>query len=182
MHELNGKTMEKDIVEDKELLVGLLKMPTRHQAFRLLLEKYQQKVYYFLRSMNLGHEDADEQIQEIFIRFWRNLSLLQSTESLPVFLHRLAADVYLKHSNEKSEGEAKVFSEQSREFTGGRDQQAMQLALSKLTGRQKIIFILKQHEQFGYSDIASITRTPIVEVRKNFNEALERFSTSYPQP
>lgn len=132
--------------------------------------------------MGFSHEEADEQIQEIFIEFWRSLSVLQKTEASYILLYRLAADVGLKRLSEKPEGEVKVFPERRQAFTGANEQHGMQPALSKLTKSQKIIFILKQYEQFDYSDIASITRMPIDKVRNDFSEALDRFSTSYQQP
>ena len=173
--------MKKDLVEDEELLASLLKTATRREAFSLLLAKYQPKVYYFLRNLNLGHEEADEEIQEIFIQFWRSLAQLQKTDSLPVLLYRLVADRCLKRWDKNPDSEANVSPEASRGFTDGRGQPAMQLALSKLSGSQKIIFMLKQQEQFSYSDIALITRRSIPDVRKDFSKALEIFSYSVQQ-
>ncbi|QHS55258.1 hypothetical protein GWR56_06775 [Mucilaginibacter sp. 14171R-50] len=94
------------------LAVLLQNVATRKEGFRLILLKYQQRIYYFLRRIGFSHEEADEQIQEIFIEFWRSISLLQKTEASPLLLYRIAANLGLKNLSEKPQRKVNVSPEQ----------------------------------------------------------------------
>lgn len=107
------------------LAVLLQNVATRKEGFRLILLKYQQRIYYFLRRIGFSHEEADEQIQEIFIEFWRSISLLQKTEASPLLLYRIAANLGLKNLSEKPQRKVNVSPEQRGAFTGESEQLAM---------------------------------------------------------
>ena len=62
------------VIEDDYILQKFEDTNTRHEAFSLLLNKYQQKVYWHIRRMVLNHDDADDLVQDVFIKVWKNLS------------------------------------------------------------------------------------------------------------
>jgi DNA-directed RNA polymerase specialized sigma24 family protein len=59
--------------EDEEILSKFRDEKTRNEAFNLLLKKYQQKIYWHVRRMVIDHDDADDIVQDVFIKIWKNL-------------------------------------------------------------------------------------------------------------
>ncbi len=65
-------------VEDAEILQKFSVEKTRQEAFNLLLNKYQQKIYWHIRRMVLNHDDTDDLVQDVFIKVWKNLGSFRS--------------------------------------------------------------------------------------------------------
>ncbi|NNU34811.1 hypothetical protein HK413_13475 [Mucilaginibacter sp. S1162] len=75
--------------DDTALLSLCQNRATRNEGFKLVLNKYNQPVYYFLRKIGLTHEAADELLQDIFVRFWKSAYMEHAT--LKIILYRPAA-------------------------------------------------------------------------------------------
>lgn len=137
---------------DDEVLLSLFQnRTTRNEGFKLILEKYQRKIYYFMRRMNLGHEDADELVQDVFVKFWKLQNWLTATDQLNLKLYQSACELCLN-------------------FLQGDNE----IDLQGLTVEQHIIFVLKQYEEFDYPKIAGITHFPVDEVRGIFKAAINK--------
>ena len=138
---------------DDEGLLGLLQNKvTRNGAFRVILNKYQQQLYYFLRRMGLGHEDADELLQDIFVKFWKTDMAKQEYGSIKIILYHFAATSCLDYL---------------------RKHQAM--VAHGLPAEQEMIIMLKVQEEFDCREIAQITSIPFNEVRKSFSTGISEF-------
>lgn len=131
--------------DDEALQVLLQNKVTKNDAFRLILKKYQQKIYYFLRRMGLGHEDADELLQDVFVKFWKTVNTSQAGEALNITLYGLAAKGCLAYQQKHSIK-----------------------TLQGLTAEKQLFIILKEQEEFDFQEIAQITAIPVNEVRVSF--------------
>jgi DNA-directed RNA polymerase specialized sigma24 family protein len=141
--------MKSEEEEDKQIFTALLSPGNRRDAFVLLLNKYQKRLYTFMRRMNLGHEETDEQLQNLFLWFWKNLDHYQRDNVLSVLLYRLAAEIctgfLTRHPQQKLPG---------------------------LTIDQQLIFRLKQSEDLDFDEIAQITQVSNKEARQHFYQAI----------
>lgn len=137
--------------DDMALLSLFRNKITRNEGFKLILGKYQRKIYEFLRRMNLSHEDADEQVQNVFVKFWKQQNWLKETDQLNIELYRTA-------------------SEQCLSFL----QKHKEIDLKGLTCEQQIIFVLKQRGEFDYTEIADITALPAARVKEIFKGVINK--------
>lgn len=140
--------MEPNTIDDREILAGLIRLSSRQQAFQLLLKKYAPGLYYFLRHLGLDHEDADEQVQEIVVKFWRSLNRLKDSDRLDIALYSTAVEAGFIFLRKRSG-----------------------LDIDGLSTEQKMVFTLKQQD-FDHHGIAIITGLPLNEVRDHFRAAL----------
>ena len=76
-------------VEDSEILTKFAQENTRDEAFRLLLTKYQQKVYWHIRRMVISHDDTDDLVQDVFLKVWKSLSNFRNDSQLYTWLYRI---------------------------------------------------------------------------------------------
>lgn len=125
--------METNVIDDQEILAELINPSSRQQTLQLLLKKYTPGLYYFLQHSGLDHEDADEQVQEIFVRFWRTLDSLKETDRLDVALYHIAVETCLPFLAQFTEA-----------------------SLEGLTAEQKMVFALKQLREFDFHEIATM--------------------------
>lgn len=139
--------VEKD---DTALLTLFQNKATRNEGFKGILNKYSQQIYYFLRKIGLEHEDADELMQDVFVKFWKTATGKESGNSIEKGLYSLAATMYLEKN--------KV------------------VLFTCLTSEQSLIMILKQQEDFDFSAIAQITSLPVNEVRSLFKTGISKLN------
>ena len=69
---------------DSELLEKLRNPDTSHYAFNLLVKKYQQRVYWQVRRIVINHDDANDIVQNVFIKVWKNLSGFKESVKMPI--------------------------------------------------------------------------------------------------
>src|SRR5260370_12038356 len=92
-------------VDDAEILRKFQDEKTRNEAFNLLLKKYQQKLYWHIRRMVIDHDDADDLIQDTFVKVWKNLPGFRSDAQLYTWMYRIATNeciTFLTKKNQKT--------------------------------------------------------------------------------
>ena len=60
-------------VDEKTLLSLLADEKTQHKAFEILVRQYSEPLYRQIRRMVLYHDDADDVMQNTFIKAWKGL-------------------------------------------------------------------------------------------------------------
>ena len=90
-------------MEDSLIIAKFADEKTREEAFRLLLKKYQQKIYWHVRRMVIDHDDADDVVQDIFIKVWRNLEKFREDSQLYTWLYRIATNECITFLNKKKQ-------------------------------------------------------------------------------
>src|SRR5689334_3976840 len=78
--------------EDQTILDMIGNPATLEKGFRALVEKYQQKLYWHIRRMVLSHDDADDVLQNAFIKVYRNINQFEQKSSLYTWLYRIATN------------------------------------------------------------------------------------------
>lgn len=68
--------------DDKDLLEKFKYPDTKHYAFNLIVRKYQEKIYWHIRKMVIVHDDADDLVQEVFLKVWKNLASFRGDSEL----------------------------------------------------------------------------------------------------
>src|SRR6201747_3187869 len=143
-------------VEDAVILSKFQEEGTRNEAFNLLLKKYQQKIYWHVRRMVIDHDDADDLVQDVFIKVWKNLAGFRNDAQLYTWLYRIATNECITFLNKKKQKNnvslddvdyelADTLSESSY-FTGDQIQRKLQQALLTLPEKQKLVFNMKYYE------------------------------------
>jgi RNA polymerase sigma-70 factor (ECF subfamily) len=93
------------IIEDSLILQKFEDEKTRNESFSMLLSKYQQKVYWHIRRMVLNHDDADDLVQDVFIKVWKNLINFRQDSQLYTWIYRIATNeciTFLKKNRQKN--------------------------------------------------------------------------------
>ena len=171
-------------VEDSEILEKFSSIKTRDEAFNLLLAKYQQKIYWHIRRLVIDHDDADDLVQDTFIKVWKNLEKFHSDAQLYTWIYRIATNECITFLNKKKQRNNTPLEEVSAElsetliasshFNGDRVQLKLQQALLTLPEKQRLIFNMKYFDDLKYEEISEITGTSVGALKASFHIAVKK--------
>ena len=172
-------------VEDSEILTKFAQENTRDEAFRLLLTKYQQKVYWHIRRMVISHDDTDDLVQDVFLKVWKSLSNFRNDSQLYTWLYRIATNesiTFLKRkkirnsvSIDDDDGKNMVKKlAESPYFDGDKAQMKLQKALLTLPEKQRLVFNMKYFDDLKYEDISEILGTSVGALKASFHIAVKK--------
>ena len=154
------------------------------QGFRLLLQRYQQPVYWHVRRMVVAHADAEDATQETFLRVFRSFAQYDAKQSLAAWIFRIATNEALRLLG-KRKGEAQLsldeasddlFNLKADEFVEYSNAEAVKLqrAILTLPAKQQIAFNLRYYDDLSYEEIALVTGSTAANVKTNYHIAKEK--------
>ena len=171
------------ILSDRELVEMLREPRTRREGFAVLVKQYSEKLYWKVRRIVLSHEDANDVLQNVFIKVWNNLQNFQGKSSLSTWLYRIAINESLdflrkqKLSDRVSADEdvsvaSRLMSDEY--FDGDEVQARLQEAVARLPEVQRMVFNLKYFEEMKYSEISQILNTSEGALKASYHLAVKK--------
>ncbi|RZK73404.1 MAG: sigma-70 family RNA polymerase sigma factor [Pedobacter sp.] len=171
-------------VEDSEILEKFSNEETKNEAFNLLLNKYQQKIYWHIRRLVVDHDDADDLVQDVFIKVWKNLDKFRNDAQLYTWIYRIASNESITFLNKKKQKNNIPLDDVSAEltetlvsssyFNGDQIQTKLQQAILTLPDKQRLIFNMKYYDDLKYEEIAEITGTSVGALKASFHIAVKK--------
>lgn len=177
-------------MEDALIIAKFADEKTREEAFGLLLQKYQQKIYWHVRRMVIDHDDADDVVQDIFIKVWRNLDKFREDSQLYTWLYRIATNECITFLNKKKQKQnVSLDSEDSSYlsetlssgsyFNGDKAQMKLQQALLTLPEKQRLVFNMKYFEDLKYDEISDILGTSVGALKASYHLAVKKIENFF---
>lgn len=172
-------------MEDALILSKFRDLTTREEGFGLLLQKYQQKVYWHVRRFVLDHDDTDDIVQDIFIKVWKNLENFREDSQLYTWLFRIATNESITFLNKKKqkmmvslEDENSAYLADTLQdtsyFDGDRAQLKLQEALLTLPDKQRLVFNMKYFEDMKYEEISDVLGTSVGALKASYHHAVKK--------
>lgn len=172
-------------------IFGLLETDL-NKGFRLLVERYNTKLYWHIRRLVILHEDADDALQNTFINAWRNISGFRNESSLYTWLYAIATNEALTLLNKRArnseislDGLGTWFAnslEGSTWFDGDEAQSKLQNAILHLPEKQRIVFNLKYYDEMTYEDMSLILKTSVGALKASYHHAVKKIETFITRP
>ncbi|WP_449421285.1 RNA polymerase sigma factor [Pedobacter puniceum] len=171
-------------MEDSEILEKFNNPQTQELGFKLLLNKYQQKIYWHIRRIVIEHEDADDVVQDVFIKVWKNLESFRQDSQLYTWLYRIATNESITFLNKKKTKFNSSFEELSEKlseslnddnyFTGDQIQKKLQKALLTLPEKQRLVFNMKYYDDLKFQEISDILGTSVGALKASYHLAVKK--------
>lgn len=171
-------------IEDSEILEKFNNPKTQELGFKLLLNKYQQKIYWHIRRIVIEHEDADDVVQDVFIKVWKNLASFRQDSQLYTWLYRIATNESITFLNKKKTKFNSSFEELSEKlseslnddnyFTGDQIQKKLQKALLTLPEKQRLVFNMKYYDDLKFQEISDILGTSVGALKASYHLAVKK--------
>jgi RNA polymerase sigma factor (sigma-70 family) len=169
---------------DEELLEQFRKEETRHYAFNLIVRKHQQRLYWHVRRIVIDHDDANDVIQNVFIKVWKSLDGFRADSQLYTWLYRIATNESITFLNAKKKRFAFSLDGVEHElsnhltndvyFSGDKIQMKLQQAVLKLPTQQRLIFNMKYFDGLKYEEIAEILNLSVGGLKASYHHAVKK--------
>lgn len=170
--------------KDEKQLVALLTNPaTRERAFAELVKQYSQPLYWQIRRLVLSHDNADDVLQNTFVKAWMNIDSFQGKSQLSTWMYRIAINEsidFLRRQRNVSTldiDDAPNVANQlmSDDYFDGDEAQAMlQQAIAKLPEVQRTVFNLRYYDDMKYSEISNILNTSVGALKASYHIAVKK--------
>ncbi|HVS93638.1 MAG TPA: sigma-70 family RNA polymerase sigma factor [Mucilaginibacter sp.] len=171
-------------VDDAEILSKFRDDKTRNEAFNLLLKKYQQKLYWHIRRMVIDHDDADDLVQDTFVKIWKNLPGFRNDAQLYTWMYRIATNECITFLNRKKmknnvplDDVAYELSDtlaDSSYFNGDQAQRKLQQAILTLPEKQRLVFNMKYYDDMKYEEMSEVLGTSVGALKASFHLAVKK--------
>jgi len=171
-------------LEDIELLRKIRKTESKTNGFNLLLEKYQEKVYWIIRKMVIDHDDANDLTQDVFVKIWKNIDKFRADAQLFTWIYRIATNECLNFLKKKQRRFFIPWTDAQSELIGKIDnssliggdevQRILQKALLSLPDKQRLVFNLKYFDEMKYEEISEITDTSVGSLKASYHHAVKK--------
>ena len=159
-------------------------MVNLEQGFRMLVEKYQSSIYWHIRRMVISHEDAQDVLQETFIRVFRAMDDFREESSLSTWIYRIATNECLRLLNRRKEQAVSTEEVQEElmtklmasEYVDYENEMEVkfQQAILRLPEKQRLVFNLRYYDELKYEEISRITDTKVETLKANYYFAKEK--------
>jgi len=169
---------------DLDLIAGLKNEKTRDIAFNSLVKKYQERLYWHIRKIVMDHDDADDVMQNTFIKVWRSVDKFREESSLYTWLYRIATNESLTFINSNKRRSLIPMNDTSEflmnnlasdaYFEGDKIQKRLQEAILKLPEKQRIVFNLKYFEEMKYEAMSQVLDTSVGALKASYHHAAKK--------
>ena len=170
--------------DDKELLLQFHEPATKERAYTRIIKKYQEKLYWHIRRMVVEHEDANDVLQNMFIKVWNGLENFREDAQLYTWLYRIATNECLTFLSSKRykfflplNDVAAELSEKldtSADISGDEIQLKLQKALLRLPDKQRLVFNMKYYDELKYEEISEILGTSVGALKASYHLAVKK--------
>ncbi len=169
---------------ERDVLKLLQEESTQRKAFELIVAQYSEQLYWQIRRMVLSHEDANDLLQNTFIKAWTNIDYFRAEAKLSTWLYRIALNECLTFLNKQrstmmvaiDDPEAAVLEklESDPYFSGDHVQLMLQKALLSLPEKQRLVFNLKYYQEMKYEEMSDIFGTSVGALKASYHHAVKK--------
>lgn len=170
--------------EDKELVFQFRQPRLREKAFEQILKKYQKQTYWHVRRIVIDHDDANDVVQNTFVKVWENLSGFREDSKLYTWIYRIATNEALYFLNKKKASlktsiEELTFElgeklQSSHYFDGNHIERKLQEAILTLPEKQRLVFNMKYYENLKYEEMEEILVTSVGALKASYHHAVKK--------
>ncbi len=154
-------------------------------SFNVLVRRYQEKVYWIARRFFNDHDQADDIVQEVFIKVYSALKNFRGESGFYTWLYRITVNIALNairkqrvrnfiRIDELFEKDTDKDEQPDAIFEKDEQQRLIEEAIIKLPEKQKTVFILRYHEELSYEDISKILKTSVGGLKANYFHAVKK--------
>lgn len=173
---------------DEVTLLQQLKEPkSKEAAFRELISQYKERLYWHIRKIVISHDDADDVLQNTFIKVFKNIEGFKGDSKLYSWMYRIATNESISFINKRAKERKVSISEIHSElattlqsdvyFSGDEIQHIFQKAIATLPTKQQLVFNMKYFDELKYSQISEILTTSVGALKASYFHAVKKIET-----
>lgn len=177
------------LINEKELVAQLQNKATAAKAFDVLMRTYGEQIYWQIRKMVVNHDDANDLLQNCFIKAWNNLHNFRGDARLSTWLYKIAVNESINFLNKErqrrglTEEQDATFLLQNIESDDSIDGDQLQLELQKainsLPEKQRLVFNMRYYDEMKYEDMSQILGTSVGALKASYHHAVKKITAAF---
>ncbi|MDA9339667.1 RNA polymerase sigma factor [Polaribacter sp.] len=172
------------MTDEVTLIKQLKDTKSKEHAFRELISQYKERLYWHIRKIVISHDDADDVLQNTFIKVFKNIDKFNGNSKLYSWMYRIATNESItfinKRAKERNVDISEIHSELAATlqsdvyFSGDEIQLILQKAIATLPTKQQLVFNMKYFDDLKYSQISEILETSVGALKASYFHAVKK--------
>lgn len=169
---------------ENELIRQLRDPQLRERAFAMVMRRFQEPLYWHARKMVKTHDDADDMLQNTFIKAWKNIDRFRGDAKLKTWLYRIITNECLSFLNKQKKRQFSDLADLENNMghsqaegaspSGDEIQAKLNAAVDQLPQKQKLVFQMKYYDEMKYQEIADIVGGSVGSLKASFHHAVKK--------
>ena len=165
-------------------LLNNVKNGKKQLAFSYLMQTYRERLYWHIRKMVISHDDADDVLQNTFMKVWRSVDNFRGGSSIYTWLYRIATNETLTFLNKKraqyidsiDDIELNMINQLKADsyFSGDEIEEKLQRAIVELPEKQRLVFNMKYFDSMKYDEMAEVLNTSVGALKASYHHAVKK--------
>ena len=178
-------------MDEKEIIKQLNDPKTQRKAFEKVVRMYSEQLYWHVRRVVLSHDDADDVLQNVFMKAWTHLDSFSQESRISTWLYRIAINESIDFMRrQKKQQQVSVDNEDlsvanmlmaDDYFDGNQTQAMLQEAISQLPDVQRTVFNMRYFDEKKYSEISQVLHTSEGSLKASYHIAVKKISEFFKQ-
>ena len=170
--------------DDNELLQQFRNPATKEAGYTRIIKKYQEKLYWHIRRMVVQHEDANDVLQNMFIKVWNGLENFREDSQLYTWLYRIATNESLSFLEQQKKRSSVSLSDvesglsnklqADKGFDAGKLEWKLQIAIQQLPEKQRAVFNLRYYDEMPYEKMSRVLETSEGALKASYHHAVKK--------
>ncbi len=171
-------------LKEEELLIELNQSHKRAGAFSAIVRMYQERLYWHIRKMVISHDDANDVLQNTFMKAWNGLDGFRGDSQISTWLYRIATNETLtfltnkrmRNVNSIDDLEDVLLTNLQADnyFNGNELQLKLQKAILTLPEKQRLVFNMKYFDDITYDEMEAILGTSVGALKASYHHAVKK--------
>ncbi len=171
-------------LDDKTLLEQFKEPSTKESGYTRIIKKYQEKLYWHIRRMVVEHEDANDVLQNMFIKVWNGLENFREDSQLYTWLYRIATNESLTFLEQRKKRASLSLSDEesglankvraSEHFDANKLEWKLQVAIQQLPEKQRAVFNLRYYDEMPYQEMSKVLETSEGALKASYHHAVKK--------
>src|SRR3954464_1402944 len=171
-------------LDDKDLLRQFKQPSEKERAFTGIIKKYQEKLYWHIRRIVVEHEDANDVLQNMFIKVWNGLDNFREDSQLYTWLYRIATNESLTFLEQQKKRSSVSLSDvesglsnklkADKNFDANKLEWKLQLAIQQLPEKQRAVFNLRYYDEMPYEEMSRALETSEGALKASYHHAVKK--------
>ena len=170
--------------QEERLIEGLKNESTQRQTFSIMVNQFSERLYWQIRKIVIAHDDANDVLQNTFIKAWTNINSFRGDSKLLTWLYKIAINESITFVNKQrqqlnlsiDDGDSFLASKLESDpfFDGDEAQLKLQKAILTLPEKQRLVFNLKYFEEMKYEEMSTVLDTSVGALKASYHHAVKK--------
>ncbi|NND09444.1 MAG: sigma-70 family RNA polymerase sigma factor [Saprospiraceae bacterium] len=150
-----------------------------------MMSLYQERIYWHIRKFVFDHDDANDIVQNTFIKAFRGIGGFRSDAKLYTWLYKIASNESITFLKKKSKRQTDSLEDEDglsigsrlrsdAYFDGDHAQETLQKAIANLPDKQRLVFNMRYYDELPYNDISTVLGTSVGALKASYHHAVKK--------